>query len=150
MKLTPEEKILMDKMQKGILNTDGFLGSDDRHIHEIIEEDMHTIESLGYEKETIAERMLYFTNLSREAYDGFELFDDHYEIQQDIWRGRVICPFNHRGTFSKATITIKNKLNGIVIKWTPLNIHMISEHGFFEGKGSKYRIEPEELIKAIF
>lgn len=30
--------------------------------------------------------------------------------------------------------------------FTPLDAHLIAEHGFFEGKGSPYRIEPKELI----
>jgi hypothetical protein len=31
-----------------------------------------------------------------------------------------------------------------------LNIHLIKEHGFFEGKGSPFRIEPSVLTKMIF
>jgi hypothetical protein len=31
-----------------------------------------------------------------------------------------------------------------------LNIHLVEEHGFFEGRGAFFRIEPEELIRVIF
>jgi hypothetical protein len=34
--------------------------------------------------------------------------------------------------------------------WSDLNIHLIAKHGFFEGKGSAFRIEPKELISTIF
>lgn len=150
MKLTPEEILISEKMQPGVLNPDGFLGQDDRHFHEIIQTDTEYLQSVNYTVEQIVEKMRYFTELSKEAYDGPELFDGHFEIQQDIWRGRVVCPFNHRGTYPKATIILKNLNNGIVVKWTPLNIHMIEDHGFFEGIGSKYRIEPGDLTKALF
>jgi hypothetical protein len=36
------------------------------------------------------------------------------------------------------------------IRWSDLNIHLIAEHGFFEGKGSSFRIEPARLVAAIF
>jgi hypothetical protein len=39
---------------------------------------------------------------------------------------------------------------GRTISWTDLNIHMIEAHGFFEGKGSFFRIEPIELQRFCF
>ncbi|MBP7562456.1 MAG: hypothetical protein KA886_01610 [Candidatus Cloacimonetes bacterium] len=150
MKLSPEEKSIMDKMQAGILSTDGFLGNDQRHLHEIIEEDAEKLLHFNYSLEQIAERMRYFTEMSREAYDLPVVIEGKYAVQQDIWRGRVVCPYNHKGSYVKADIRLKNLENQIEVRWTPLNIHFIEVHGFFEGIGSKYRLNPETLIKAIF
>lgn len=150
MKLTPDEKNIMDRMQAGILSMEGFLGDDKRHIHEIIEDDNEVLLQLHKTPEEIAERMQYFTDNSKEAYETPLLIDKKYLVQQDIWRGRVICPFNHRGTYPKATVYLTNTQNNISIVWTPLNIHFIKEHTFFEGKGSKYRLNPDLLIKALF
>ncbi len=150
MKLSPDEQKIMDKMQSGVLSTDGFLGHDERHLHEIIEEDSEKLIALGYTVEQIAGRMKYFTELSREAYEIPVVIENKYAVQQDIWRGRVVCPFNHKGSYVKADIHLKNLENQLEIKWTPLNIHFIEEHGFFEGKGSKYRLDPETIIKALF
>ncbi|MDD2504039.1 MAG: hypothetical protein PHP79_04795 [Clostridia bacterium] len=38
---------------------------------------------------------------------------------------------------------------GEKIHWTALNIHMIREHGFYEGKDSPLRVEPLDLIRVL-
>ena len=52
--------------------------------------------------------------------------------------------------FAKRVTTIKLTESGEAISWSDLNIHLIEEHGFFEGKGSAFRIEPGELVRVIF
>lgn len=36
-----------------------------------------------------------------------------------------------------------------IVAGSDLNAHLIKEHGFFQGKESGYRTDPEELIKAL-
>jgi hypothetical protein len=62
----------------------------------------------------------------------------------------LVCPWPHPARFAKRVTTIRTAKTGRTIKWSDLNIHLIAEHGFFEGKGSTFRIEPGELIKVIF
>lgn len=150
MKLDPIEKLIMERMNEGVLSTEGFLGQDERHLHEIIESDQEVLQRLGVTCEQIAERLKYFTELSKEAYEIPIIIDHKYSLLQENWRGRVVCPFNHRGSYSKARIELTHLEKNIKVVWTPLNIHFIEEHGFFEGLGSKYRIDPEVLIQAIF
>ena len=50
----------------------------------------------------------------------------------------MACPFQHSGMYPKENVKSKTKTGEI---WTALNIHMIREHGFYQGKGSP-RIEP--------
>lgn len=150
MKLDPKEKMIMERMNAGVLSTEGFLGTDDRHLHEIIETDQEVLQRLGITCEQIAERMKYFTEQSKEAYEIPIIIDHKYSVLQENWRGRVVCPFNHRGSYSKSRVTLSNTENNITVTWTPINIHFIEEHGFFEGLGSKYRLDPEVLIQAIF
>ena len=35
------------------------------------------------------------------------------------------------------------------ITFTDLHIHLIGSHGFYEGKGSLFRLNPEELVVII-
>jgi hypothetical protein len=35
------------------------------------------------------------------------------------------------------------------IDYTPISIHLIREHGFYQGKGSLYRLDPEEVAKFL-
>jgi hypothetical protein len=150
MKQIPKEKRIMDKLQAGVLTADGFLGNDHRSFEGIIEADQ--LELLKYDKtiEQIAERLQYFYDSSIDAYDGSIIIDGNYEIENRSVRGFLICPFAHPGRYQKGELSIKNLTNEKMITITPLNIHLIKEHGFFEGVGSPHRIEVKELLEVIF
>lgn len=150
MKQTPQETKIQERLEPGIITLEGFIGNDTRHYHEIIREDLAVLEELEITSAEIAERMSYFTEKAFLSYDESITIDDKYLVEYNTIRGRIICPFPHPGTFPKGEIVFKNLKNGIVLRWTPLNIHMIEAHNFFEGKGSPHRLEPITLKKALF
>jgi hypothetical protein len=47
-------------------------------------------------------------------------------------------------------VTAKNLRTGKTIRWSLLGIHMIEEHGFFEGRGATFRLDPKELVNVVF
>jgi len=57
--------------------------------------------------------------------------------------GKIPSPFTGEGVFRKGEVVIKNRTTGDKMVLTPLSIHLIKAHGFFQGKGSGYRIEPD-------
>jgi hypothetical protein len=140
----------MQRMQPGIITLGGFLGSDTRTLNEIISDDAAILARLGRSAEEIAERMERFTQLSWDSYLGNELVEGKYEVHTEAYRGKLPCPFRHSGVFRKAVTSLTNKSNGLSVVWTSLNTHLIREHGFFEGKGSTFRLEPETLVRALF
>jgi hypothetical protein len=46
--------------------------------------------------------------------------------------------------------TLRRTDSGQTVQWSDLSIHFIGTHTFFEGKGSFFRIEPAELVRALF
>jgi len=38
---------------------------------------------------------------------------------------------------------------GEEIRWTELQIHLIEAHGFYEGKGSVWRVSPSKLGRVL-
>lgn len=150
MKLTPKEMEIQKRLEPGVITLDGFLGHDTRHYHEIIEEDKAMIEKLGTTCQEIADKMQCFTDMAFECYDSALIVDDEYSVEYVSERGKIISPFPEKGTFPKGEIFFKNLKNQIEVKWTPLNIHLIGKYCFFEGKGSKHRIEPIKVYAAIF
>ena len=150
MKQTPKEEAIQVKMQPGVITLEGFLGQDNRHYHDIIFEDEQQLSILGITAEDIATRMQYFTDKSYEAFSGTITVDEIYEVETEVVRGKLPCPFSHPGIYRKTMTVLFNKKNNITVRWTALNIHLIREHHFFEGIGSKFRLEPNELIKAIY
>ena len=140
----------MARMKPGVITLNGFLGDDRRNLNEIIHDDELILERLGKTAKEIADRMDY---LSKQSWDfpGEEvLIDDEYLVSTDVVRGKLPCPFGHPGVHRKAISTLFNKSNGLSVRWTSLSIHLIEAHGFFEGKGSPFRLDPETLVAAIF
>ena len=140
----------MSKMQPGVITLSGFLGSDHRNLYDIIADDTKTLESLGKDKQEIANRMQYFTDQSWEASGEEVVVDGVYLVRTDVVRGKLPCPFGHVGIYRKAITVFTNTKLNIELRWTSLSIHLIKEHGFFEGIGSPFRLDPETLIQAIF
>lgn len=150
MKETPEEIKIHNNMKAGVISITGFLGDDERHFHDIIAQDKKTLEKNDLTTDEIADRLQYFTDSAFINYDGPVKIDSKYVVEYKSYRGKIICPFLHGGGFRKGEITLTNKENGLSICWTPLNIHMIRDHCFFEGKGSKHRIDPGLIKDVIF
>jgi hypothetical protein len=150
MKPTPKELKALQRMQPGVITLSGFLGSDTRYLNEIITDDDAALASLGYSTQQIADRLDYFTRLSW-IYDEDDItIDDVYLVNTEVYRGKLPCPFSHAGLFRKSITYLTNSSSGVSVKWTSLNVHLIREHGFFEGKDSPFRLDPAALIKAIF
>jgi len=67
----------------------------------------------------------------------------------DEARGWLICPWPHPWKCRKITTEITCDETGERIRWSDLCIHLIGAHGFFQGKGSAFRIEPEALTRIL-
>lgn len=150
MKQSPKEIKIQSMMEPGILTISGFLGSDDRHYHAIIEEDETALNNLPYTAEEIADRMQHLMTLVGDSFQDQVIVEDHYQMEIDTVRGKMVCPFGHPGAYAKGIIELTNLSNLLTIRWTPLSLHFIRTHHFFEGKGSPFRLDPELLVKAIF
>ena len=150
MKENPTEKKIRNNLKPGQLTISGFMGEDKRDYSEVIASDRVLLNKLGYDEKKISSRMQFFTDFAFESFDGTITWEDNYKIQYETFRGKLICPFAHSGVFRKGYITVTNLKKSISISWSPLNIHMIEEHCFFEGKGSEHRLDPQLLIETIF
>jgi hypothetical protein len=148
MKMTPEERRVYDNFLPGKISKNGFLGNDARHIHDIIKMDLHTLSSLGLDKEVVAERLQWFIEEGKKGLEGeVDLGEFSVEIRWD--RGMGPCPFGEPGLYPKITAKIVNKDQKKEMRVSQLGVHMIREHGFFGGKGSVFRLEPAEVVRII-
>jgi len=140
----------MARMKAGVLTYSGFLGKDNRDFRQIIADDEMSLEKLGVTAEEIADRLEYFQQRSFSAFQGSAIVDDIYEVDTEVVRGYLPCPFAHQGVYRKSYTTIKNTKSGKSFTFSALNIHLIRDHHFFEGRGSHFRLEPHELIAELF
>jgi len=150
MKQNPEYERIQANMVAGKISSSGFLGEDQRTLQDILHEDNLTVLKTGYSHEAIAQRMGYLTEQGKKGMGSPVIVDDIFEVTADDHRGFIPCPFGDNFKAPKTNVMVKNLITSDTIHWTELNIHMIEKHGFYEGKGSFFRIDPEELVKIIF
>lgn len=145
MKPTPEEERLMNNFLPGKISKDGFLGSDSRHIHDIVEEDMRILEALDVDRTYLADRLHFFIRSGRQGL-GMPVEEEGYRIEVNWQRGMLPCPFGEPGLHPKLMAVVTHSASGKTIRYSQLSVHLIRRHGFFGGKGSFFRLEPRELV----
>jgi len=148
MKETPDEKLIKANFAPGKISKDGFLGNDDRHLHEIIAYDERILMSLDISREEIAKGLQNFIDEGKKGLESSVDFGN-YAIQVQWNRGALPCPFGEKILIPKIIATIQNKKLNRNIRISQLSVHLIEKHGFFGGKGSPFRVEPAELVEVL-
>jgi hypothetical protein len=124
----------------------GFLGHDERPLEEILQADQDTLARLGVTIKQIADRMSELTELGKQRFGAPVLIPPCLTVTSEEYKGRIDCPWPNCCRLDKRVTTLcRNDLQQC-LRWTDLNIHMIDKHGFFEGRGSAFRLEPEDLV----
>lgn len=150
MKESPQAQNLERLLRSSKLVAGGFMGDDTRNVYEIVDSDAAELAKLSFTTKQIAERMQQITNLAIPGLGTWVIIDEQRQAKIDEAKGRLVCPWPHSGRFDKRVTILKLTGTEKNIRWSDLNVHMIAEHGFFEGKGSMFRIEPKELIQFLF
>jgi hypothetical protein len=150
MKESPQAQKLEEILRSSKLVAGGFMGNDTRSFSEVIDTDTAVLSRLGFTIEQISTRMQQITDIAISGLGSWVKIDRQRQARVDEAKGRLVCPWPHSGGFAKRVTTAKLIKPAKGIQWSDLNIHLIAEHGFFEGKGSAFRIEPKDLISTIF
>lgn len=150
MKKSPQQQKLDEMLHSSQLVSGGFFGTDTRSLSEIIDHDLAEIEHLGYTTQDIAARMEEITRIAKTGLGTMVHIDDNLEACTQENRGILVCPWPHNAYTSKTVTVVHHKPTGKTIKWADMCVHLIKEHGFFQGRGSVFRNEPELLINLIF
>ncbi len=150
MKRPPEIKQLEELLRSSRLVAGGFMGTDTRPLEDILETDAAEVVGLGYSLEDIAARMSGLTEQARKGLGTTVRLDDKREGSADDNRGQVVCPWPHAGRYTKTLTTIRRIDTLETISWSDICVHFIGAHGFFQGRGSLFRMEPEQLVRILF
>lgn len=150
MKQGPDIQELDISLRASTLVAGGFMGNDPRGVTEVIDTDAGELSRLGVTAGGLAARMKEVTEKAAQAQGTWIEVAPGREGQVDETRGANPCPWRHPGRYFKRVTTVRRKDSDEVIRWSDLNTHMIGVHGFFEGKGSMFRVEPAELVRMLF
>jgi hypothetical protein len=135
-------------MQAGVLSGAGFLGDDERPLAEIVAADRATLEQAGLTVHDVADLLEHLHEVADRGFGAsVAIAGGRVKVWIQEVMGRIPCPYACGFRAHKAVVTVSAAAGEF--QFTPLSAHLIREHGFFEGKGSPFRIEPEELV-ALF
>jgi hypothetical protein len=138
-----------ENMLPGCFSAHGFLGSDKRKLVDILKADDLTVKGLSINHKAIADKMKYLTQAGKQGFGCTVIVDSIFEVTVEEYRGTIPCPYSDSHHAYKQNTQIKNLKTGKIISWTDLNIHMIEMHGFYEGVGSLFRIDPKDTIEIL-
>jgi hypothetical protein len=149
MKQTVELKKAQDRMAPGVITRDGFLGTDARSLVDILAADDGEAKRLGVTHQAIAGRMIALRDAGMRGLGEYIDAEGHFEVRVDSVRGKLPCPFGDPGVFPKTNVSVRNTVLAREIVYTDLSIHMIYAHGFYEGRGNPFRLEPHDLVEVL-
>jgi hypothetical protein len=150
MKKSPQQERLEKMLDASKFSACGFMGNDTRAIWEIVDADAIALEQMGFTKEKVANRMQEITDQGIQGFGDWIVVSETIRVRVDDTRGKIPCPWSHGVRCLKRITTIERTDTGRSLRWSDLNIHLILAHGFFQGKGSLYRLEPKELVNVLW
>lgn len=148
-KKPPQLQRLQEVLRSSKLVYGGFMGTDTRSVLDVIDADLAELSRLAITAGRIAARMQEITDIAKNGLGNWVKIDEIRQAMTEEVKGTLVCPWPHPGKFAKRVTTVKLNQSNQIVFWSDLNIHLIAEHCFFEGKGSAFRIEPEKLIRII-
>ena len=149
MKQSPDLDAVQAAMAPGKITLTGFLGDDTRKLIEILIDDNAVVERAGFDHSDIADRMQQLRDGGRKGLGEFVKVEPGFEVKVESVRGKLPCPFGDGVLIPKENTTVRNSLSDEEIVYSDLLLHMIREHGFYEGRGCPFRIGPRVLIRVL-
>jgi hypothetical protein len=147
MKCSPSQQKITETMAPGVFSQGGFLGTDDRPLSEVVDSDRSTLAQLGVSPRAIADGLLAILELAVAASGAPVAAVGGQTATLREAMGRIPSPYGD-GVFPKGEVEV-TRPDGTTWRFTPLSIHLIREHGFFQGKGSRYRLEPAQAMRDL-
>jgi hypothetical protein len=148
-KQSPELDRVEQSMRPMCLCAEGFLGDDPRRLIEILTEDQGTVNSLGLSHQVIAQRLRAITEEARGGWGDPVVVEEKFEVEVHEARGKISCPWGHPGLYPKTHVRLRKMETGDELVWSDLTIHLIEAHGFYQGRGSSYRLDPSKVKRTL-
>ncbi len=149
MKQSPELQKAQESMRPGAITLYGFLGSDERNLIDILTDDDGVVKRLGLSHEHIADRLEELRDLGKDGLGEFTKVGSHFHVRVESVRGKLPSPFGGPGLYQKTNTIVKNDALDQEVVYSDLHIHLIRNHGFYQGRGSRFRLDPVVLARAL-
>ena len=126
------------------------MGSDPRSLDAIIRRDAADLRKLKLSRSQVSDRMDSITRRALEGLGTTVPVAPGLTASVNDTRGWLDCPWPHAVRCRKTVTTLCRPETGQTVRWSGLSAHLIREHGFFQGRGSAFRLDPAELADILF
>ena len=138
---------LESSMRPGKLSKAGFLGDKERLL-EIMAADNDWIVQARLTHQEIARHLRVLAVVSRGESKPFIYHGTRLRAKIIQYDGFQESPFND-GTKASDDVALENLDNGEWIRYSLLVPMMVERYGFYEGKGTSYRVDPKAVVKVL-
>jgi hypothetical protein len=125
-------------------STNGFLGTNDGLIETLLN-DNRNVAAMGLTHQQMALPLLVIVKAIDKA-DSFETVYRGVKLKVNIqgWMGKQYSPFGDHLSSSR-DVTVTNVETGAHIEFSEMLGGLIYKYGFYEGRGTSYRLEPKQI-----
>ncbi len=143
-----------------VASTKGFLGKDERLLEVLAMDNRYIVDDLGLTHQELAKHLhivgaIGLKHLVDSGKAGkpsmakeFTYHGRKFKVTVAVALGYQLSPFKD-GTQTNNNAVVHNLTNGKKLGYSLLVPHMIERYGFYEGKGTPYRVEPREVLEVF-
>jgi hypothetical protein len=132
----------------------GFLGADESLLAVLAADNDYVVGELGLTHQELANHLHALAGI------GLWLHERETPDQPFVYRGKrfeIEVAFSERtqpspfrdGTAGNVNFTLRNLDNGKRLTFAQLVPHLIERYGFYEGKGTPYRVDPKAIVEVL-
>jgi hypothetical protein len=129
-----------------------FLGKNESLLSVLMKDNEKVIKHLSLTHQKLAEVMGFVQNIwlqnGAKSEVEFSLEGRRYLVRGITWKGFVSSPFGDEAE-GGIDLIVTNLENSAVLRYSGLMPDLIWRYGFYEGKGSPYRVEPDAIVKVF-
>jgi len=145
-------KNLERDMRPGALSRLGFLGKDESLLDILAEDNRFVVETKGLTHQDLARHLhvagaLAIKHAQKDPYQ-FLYHGKHFKVTGQTFKFTVDSPFDD-GTKTNCAANVWNVKTGKTVGFSLLVPSMIERYGFYEGKGTTYRVDPRAILEVF-
>ena len=148
------EKDMRPGAKSEVGSMEGFLGPDEKLLDVLAADNRYVVEELGLTHQELARHLHAMATIGFWQWDRneseavFRYRGRRFKVRLLLTAGAQPSPFRD-GTESGANAVVENLDNGKKLAYALLVPAMIERYGFYEGKGTPYRVDPRQVV-AVF
>lgn len=135
-------------MRPGALSTKGFLGPKESLLDILAADNDLVLNELKKTHQELARHLLVLGRIAVREKEPIVYHGRAFKLKHTAFRGFVQSPFED-GTRANEEVEITNVATGKTLTYSIMVPLMVERYGFYEGKGTPYRVDPVRIVEVL-